>query len=490
MTRSSFHLTTACLVVLSFATAASSQTKLNITFSGQPLTNLDDMYLSPDGTTLLLNGEFASAGGGFPGDILLKVPVAGGAATLFTSSSPAGDADLTAISPGGTVVFAGDSDTTGTLGLGANANNYWSLPLSSAFPTLPTQLTTSTTTPFEVSSPGFSPDGSIFYFAQELIDDDPNTAADESFFGIVSMPIGGGAISQLTPSFGQPGAVGGIGVDENFSFDVDPNGSTIYFSGFGTVAGQDTQIYAVPSDGSSAPVSIGLDTSGFDPNIADIDELRLTPDGQTIVFIGDLISDGVDELFTVPTTGGAPTRISQEPVSGGDVQSFQISPDGNSVLYVSDEVVNGTDSLFLTSISGGPNVQVSPDPTEDPNGVPVNGDVVDNVFSGFFYSPDGTQAFYISDLETGANIDRAVYVIDIPDLPTTPGDFNSDGAVDGIDFLIWQQGGSPDPLSQSDLTDWETNYGMSASVGSVPEPSSVALLTASAFTIALFRRRG
>ena len=59
-----------------------------------------------------------------------------------------------------------------------------------------------------------------------------------------------------------------------------------------------------------------------------------------------------------------------------------------------------------------------------------------------------------------------------------PGDFNSDGRVDGIDFLSWQQNPSLGILS-----DWESNYGtpVIASSISVPEPSTVmiTLFTAS-----------
>ncbi|MEM9659538.1 MAG: hypothetical protein AAF961_14355, partial [Planctomycetota bacterium] len=36
------------------------------------------------------------------------------------------------------------------------------------------------------------------------------------------------------------------------------------------------------------------------------------------------------------------------------------------------------------------------------------------------------------------------------------GDFNSDALVNGADFLVWQRGGSPNPLSASDLAEWET----------------------------------
>jgi hypothetical protein len=56
------------------------------------------------------------------------------------------------------------------------------------------------------------------------------------------------------------------------------------------------------------------------------------------------------------------------------------------------------------------------------------------------------------------------------------GDFDLNGVVDGADFLKWQQ----DPTIGS-LADWETNYGMvaslSASSAAVPEPNSLALLS-------------
>jgi hypothetical protein len=59
------------------------------------------------------------------------------------------------------------------------------------------------------------------------------------------------------------------------------------------------------------------------------------------------------------------------------------------------------------------------------------------------------------------------------------GDFDLDGDVDGTDFLAWQRGESPDPLSTSDLTVWEENYGnialLSATSTTVPEPGAGTL---------------
>jgi hypothetical protein len=53
-----------------------------------------------------------------------------------------------------------------------------------------------------------------------------------------------------------------------------------------------------------------------------------------------------------------------------------------------------------------------------------------------------------------------------------PGDFDIDGDVDGNDFLVWQRGGSPNPLSSVDLAAWKENYslpGLTASGSAVPE---------------------
>ena len=73
----------------------------------------------------------------------------------------------------------------------------------------------------------------------------------------------------------------------------------------------------------------------------------------------------------------------------------------------------------------------------------------------------------------------------------TSADFDLDGNVDGSDFLMWQQGGSPNPLSAEDLADWEGLFGTTSilsSLATVPEPSSIMLLLA-AFVCSLPRKR-
>jgi hypothetical protein len=69
----------------------------------------------------------------------------------------------------------------------------------------------------------------------------------------------------------------------------------------------------------------------------------------------------------------------------------------------------------------------------------------------------------------GAAFDRGAYEYVV----ATPGDFNSDGVVDGRDFLIWQRN-----QSVGSLADWRANYGAAALSASfaVPEPSGLTLL--------------
>ena len=74
-----------------------------------------------------------------------------------------------------------------------------------------------------------------------------------------------------------------------------------------------------------------------------------------------------------------------------------------------------------------------------------------------------------------------------------PGDFDDDGDVDGGDFLAWQRGESPNPLTSDDFIEWQNNFGAPgtlAAVATVPEATSLLLATCGLTAFALHRRRG
>ncbi len=72
--------------------------------------------------------------------------------------------------------------------------------------------------------------------------------------------------------------------------------------------------------------------------------------------------------------------------------------------------------------------------------------------------------------------------------PLVTGDFNSDGAVNGADFLTWQR--SP---GDGELADWQAYFGQPSATGTVvtfvPEPSTLLLLMASCLIAASKGRR-
>jgi len=82
----------------------------------------------------------------------------------------------------------------------------------------------------------------------------------------------------------------------------------------------------------------------------------------------------------------------------------------------------------------------------------------------------------------------------LPD--SLPGDFDGDNNVGGRDFLIWQRGTSPAPLSAADLADWRVNYGLEFDdppfgqpLTAVPELSSLCLLSIAMLGVFAHRRR-
>ena len=94
---------------------------------------------------------------------------------------------------------------------------------------------------------------------------------------------------------------------------------------------------------------------------------------------------------------------------------------------------------------------------------------------------DGLQNFGLNQMQIQSSGDDPgvlgieIMRFSIVERPATlAGDFDGDGDVDGRDFLEWQRGNSPNPLSAGDLAAWQAAYGMGGLTAavSIPEPGT------------------
>lgn len=131
-------------------------------------------------------------------------------------------------------------------------------------------------------------------------------------------------------------------------------------------------------------------------------------------------------------------------ISGGSrTGGFHVSEGAAVNLIVSKFVLNGTDLTGALT------------PTH-----PVGVDIRDITISGILgdglpFSFDLNSVRPPSSLEDYFDLGASLQIILTP-----PGDFTGNARVNGADFLTWQRGDSPTPLSEPDLADWQANFGV------------------------------
>jgi hypothetical protein len=101
-------------------------------------------------------------------------------------------------------------------------------------------------------------------------------------------------------------------------------------------------------------------------------------------------------------------------------------------------------------------------------------------------SPQGTGAFQYSVV----NVSGTDYTQVTLPAPGANGDFNTDGHIDGADFLVWQREFNS-TRTATDLANWRNNFGsQSVPVATTaPEPASMLTAIGAAMAIAVCRRR-
>ena len=97
-------------------------------------------------------------------------------------------------------------------------------------------------------------------------------------------------------------------------------------------------------------------------------------------------------------------------------------------------------------------------------------------------------------LWTGTLSFDPVLIMGIDSVAAIDGDFNEDGVTRGGDFLAWQRGESPDPLSAADLAEWQLDFTASMGIAgalqrvAVPEPTAPTLMIVGLLMLRLARR--
>jgi hypothetical protein len=205
-----------------------------------------------------------------------------------------------------------------------------------------------------------------------------------------------------------------------------------------------------------------LSNAGIQDIFRQIKSVELSPDGKSL-----LLSRPGNYGSVLNTANGVPGGILILPLDAAGL------PD----LDVADGKVTNIDSIQLLSAGA-------------PNSGTMAFDAAGNLYTTSnvservqIFSPGGswlattTSAGGFTLTEVGGGLD---------------GDFNGDDVVDGADFLVWQRGGSPNPLSPGDLDLWKANFGETAAapaVGSVPEPSAGLLAMGALAALGYLKRR-
>jgi len=142
--------------------------------------------------------------------------------------------------------------------------------------------------------------------------------------------------------------------------------------------------------------------SGEPQRGATVVDFSFSPDGGTVVYRGDLQTDEVFELYSVPVSGGLPVKVSGELTLDGDVETFSISPDSRWVVYTADRGTDEVVELYSSPTGGGLSIKLSGD-------LAPSGDVDD-----FSISPVGHRVVYLADQDASG-------VFELYSVPTSGG---------------------------------------------------------------------
>jgi dipeptidyl aminopeptidase/acylaminoacyl peptidase len=150
------------------------------------------------------------------------------------------------------------------------------------------------------------------------------------------------------------------------------------------------KIFSVPAAG--GPVN-PLQTQ----EVHSVIQYSFSPDGSAVAFLG--LSANVQQLYSVPVTGGVPLLLNGPLIAGGGVREFRWTPDGAHLLYRADQEVAGRNELYAVP------ADASSQPYKLNQTLVAGGQVL-----SFELSPDGARAVYRAD----ASVDNRIELFSVP----------------------------------------------------------------------------
>ena len=190
----------------------------------------------------------------------------------------------------------------------------------------------------------------------------------------------------VSPAGGVPQKISALTQGEgSLRFAVTPDGSRVVYD-----AHQDrdvNELYSVLTVG--GPITKISHPDGTH----DAFPFRMAPDGERVAFVQYIGTPREHVLFSVPVEGGEPTRLSPPlavPPDFPGIRAIRVSPDGDRVVYAAEQDTDDLVDLYSVPIEGGPVTRLGGPLSRDGADVP-------SVESRFRITPDGTRVVFLVD---------------------------------------------------------------------------------------------
>lgn len=218
-----------------------------------------------------------------------------------------------------------------------------------------------------------------------------------------------------------------------------PSGDWVLYIADAEVLGQD-ELFAVRTDGSNLTKLSGTMVAS-----GDVHGAKWSPNGSQVAFVADRATSGVDELWISTPDAPTPQKFSGALAANGDVSrtQFAFSPDGASIAYLADAVSNDDFQLFVTATS-------TAAPTELAESVAFDS------LESLAWSPLGGEIAFVGfNDESGTNVRRLGVVTVASDAAElVSGNFVAGGSLlNGPNGYAW----SPEGVSLAFLADKRTD---------------------------------